>query len=197
VKPIAIVGIIIAVIIAIVIGLIAYSYTQIQISLQNISYQSLDVSLTAGSIGKAILNGILGNWLGAILDQTVNPGETKSIEDTQDIQFSSLKPAIGSIIDSGGIANIKISGIAYFRLLGLSVPVPFQSTKQVNVADELKSRILGSSRNSAYSNTYQPPQLTEASINLQASVYSVTEGQQISFSGRLTDSSVNGIPKII
>lgn len=239
-KPVTTIGIIVGAIIAIVIGLIAYSYTQIQVSLESISYQGLDVSFTGGSIVKAILNGIIGNWLGAVLDlitgvklglgfalsnhgffpvyipdvsydllvndvkvgqgqshidETINPGETKSIEDTQDIQFSSLKPAAASIIDSGGLINFKVSGTAYFSFLGLSVPVPFEATKQVNVVDELKSKLLGSSsQSSEYSNnSYQPPPAIGASISIQASTYTAAQGQTVTFTGRLTDSNGNSI----
>lgn len=239
-KPVIVIVAVIIAIIAIVIGLIAYSYTQIQISLENISYQGLDVSLTGGSIVKTILNGIMGNWLGAALDlvtgvklglgfalsnhglfpiyipdvsydllvndvkvgqgqshidKTINPGETKSIEDTQDIQFSSLKPAAASVIDSGGVINFKVSGTAYFSLFGISVPVPFETTKQVNIVDELKSKLLGShSQSSEYSNnSYQSPPATGTSISIQASAYTATQGQTVTFTGRLTDSNGNGI----
>lgn len=237
------IGIVIAVvavaIIAIILGLIAYSYTQIHFTLESVSYQGLDLNLTAGSTIKAIFNGILGNWLGAALDlitgvklglgfglsnhgffpvyipdvsydllvndvkvgqgqshieQTINPGETKSIADTQDIQFSSLKPALSSILDSGGIIDFKVKGTAFFNFLGLSVPVPFEATRQVNLVDELKSRLEGNSQNSAApaTNYYSPP--TEStSINIQASTYSVTEGQTVTLSGRLAGSGGTGI----
>ncbi len=202
-KTSTIIAIIVVAIVAIILGLIAYSYTQIQISLETISYQGLDVSLTASSISKATLSGITGNWIGAALDfvtgvklglgfdlnnhgffpvyipdvsydllvndikvgqgkshigQTINPGETKNIEDTQDIQFSSLKYVVDSVIDSGGIVNLKISGTAYFSLLGISVPIPFESTKQINVVDELKSRLFGGILQNSENSTYQPSQ---------------------------------------
>lgn len=239
-KPAIVIVAVIITIIAIVVGLVAYSYTQIQFSLESISYQGLDVSLTGGSIVKTILNGIIGNWLGAVLDlitgvklglgfalsnhgffpvyipdvsydllvndvkvgqgqshidKTINPGETKSIEDIQDIQFSSLKPAAASVIDSGGLINFKVSGTAYFSFLGLSVPVPFETTKQVNIVDELKSKLLGSrSQSSEYSNnSYQSPPATGTGISLQASAYTATQGQTVTFTGRLTDSNGNGI----
>ncbi len=88
-------------------------------------------------------------------------------DDTQDIQFSSLAPAVSSIIASEGNINFQVSGTAYFQFLGLSLPVPFQYTKQVNVVNEIKSRFLGSSQNSGYSNnSYQP---TQTSIQNQNS----------------------------
>ena len=238
-KPAAIIGIVIAVIITVVVGLVAYSYSQIQLTLENISYQGLDVTITPGSVGSAIFNGILGNWLSAVLDivtgvkiglgfglsnhgffpvyipdvaydlfvndikvgqgqshidQTINPGESKNIEDTQDIQFNSLKPAITSIVASEGIVNLKVSGTAYFNLLGISVPVPFEQTKQVNVVDELKSKISSYvSQNQQYSNSYQPSSSIGTGISLQASAYNVMQGQTITFSGRLTDANGNAI----
>jgi LEA14-like dessication related protein len=238
VKTLLVAVIIAVAIIGIILGLIAYSYTQVKISLESISYQGLDVSLSAGSLGKAILNGILGNWLGAALDivtgvklglgfvlsnhgivpvyipsvsydllandikigqgksnidKTINPGSTTSILDTQDIKFDSIKPAVASIVESGGTINFKISGTAYFNFLGLSIPVPFETTKQVNVVDELKSRIFGNSQNSAYSNNSNQSPVSVASIDIQASPYSVTQGQMVTFSGRLVDSDGNGI----
>jgi LEA14-like dessication related protein len=238
VKTLLVVSIIAVIIIGIVIGLIAYSYTQVKISLESISYQGLDVSLSLGSISKALINGALGNWLGAVLDvvtgvklglgfvlsnhglvpvyipsvsydllandikigqgqsnidKTINPGATASILDTQDIKFDSIKPAVASIVESGGTIDFKISGTAYFNFLGLSIPVPFEATKQVNVVDELKSHIFGNSQNSAYSNnSYQSP-VTGTNIGIQASSYSVTQGQMVTFSGRLVDSNGNGI----
>lgn len=239
-KAVVIAAIIAVAIVGIILGLIAYSYTQIQISLENISYQGLDVTITTGSIIKTALNGIIGNWIGAALDlvtgvklglgfalsnhgffpvyipdvsydllvndvkvgqgkshidETINPGETKNIEDSQDIQFNSIKPAVTSIVESGGVINFKVSGTAYFNFLGLSVPVPFESTRQVNVVDELKSRIFGNSQNSGYSsNSNQPSPLVSTRINIQPSAYTVSQGQTVTFSGQLTDSNGNGVP---
>ncbi len=77
------------------------------------------------------------------IDKTINPGETRNIDDTQDIQFSNIKPAISSIVDLGGIINFKVNGTAYFKFLGFSFPVSFEATKQVNVVDELKNKLIG------------------------------------------------------
>src|SRR3989442_2542798 len=67
-KPAATVGIIIGVIIVIVIGLIAYSYTQIQISLSDISFGGFDwAPVSAITILKLGFNILTGNIIGTVL----------------------------------------------------------------------------------------------------------------------------------
>ena len=240
-KPAAAIGIMIGIIIAIVIGLIAYSYTQIQISLDNVSFGGFDwapASLT--TLAKLVFNALTGNLIGTVLslitgvklnlifalsnhgifpvyipdlsynlsvngvnvgqgqssvDMTISPGETKTLPILQDFTISSLEPAAVSVLDADGMMDIQVSGTAYFKFLGLTIPIPFQSTKQVNVIQEAKNHFLGSgSQNSGYqSNTYQPP-LTVTNINLQPSAYTVSQGQSVTFSGKLTDSNGNSIP---
>ena len=212
-KPAATIGIIIGIIIIIVVGLIAYSYTQIQISLEGVSYQGLVfASPSASTIFKLAADLITGNWLGLALtlvtgvklglvfglsnhgffpvyipdisydilvngvkvgqgqshiDSTINPGETRSFQDnTQDIQFSGIEPAITSIVDSGGIANFQVSGTAYFNFLGINVPVPFQQSRQVNIVDEIKNQINRYiSQNQQYSNNQPYSQNQQYSNN--------------------------------
>src|SRR5574337_1991884 len=66
-KPAATIGIIIGVIVAIVIGLVAYSYTQIQISLDKMSFVGFDWNLSGFSILKGGFDILRGNLLGTIL----------------------------------------------------------------------------------------------------------------------------------
>lgn len=234
----AIIAAVIGIIIAVVIGLVAYSYTQIQISLQDISFGGFDwatASLT--TLAKLAFNALTGNLIGVVLslitglklnlifalsnhgifpvyipdlsynlsvnginvgqgtssvDITINPGETKTLPVLQDFPINSLEAAAASVLEAGGMMNIQVSGTAYFKFLGLTIPVPFQSTKQVNVIEEAKNHFLGGSQNSGYSNTYQPP-LTGTDINLQTSAYSVDEGESITLYGKLTDPNGNGI----
>lgn len=180
------VGIAVA-IIGIVFGLIAYSYTQIHVNLNDISFHSIDWATFSWSTLLSLgLNVLTGNWLGAAFDLiqginlnlifglsnygilpvyipdlsydlsingvsvgkgysttniTINPRETKQISVLQNFQKSSLSPAVSSIVSTGGIINLQVSGTAYFQLLGLSIPVPFESTKQVSIIDEIKSRL--------------------------------------------------------
>ena len=75
------------------------------------------------------------------LDITINPGETKKITSLQNIKKDSLLPAINSIVTSEGIMNLKIKGTAYFKLLGFDLPIPFESTKQIAIYDEIKNRL--------------------------------------------------------
>ncbi|MGI0047543.1 MAG: LEA type 2 family protein [Nitrosotalea sp.] len=229
-------GIIIGIIIAIILGLIAYSYTQIHISLDSMSFEGFVWDLSGLSIIKAGISLLSGNLLGTILsvitgiklnlifgltnngifpvyipdltydlfvndidlgqghssvDLTINPGETKQLPILENFQFSTLGPAAESVIASNGIMEIKVSGTAYFKFLGLSVPVPFESTKQVSVVDEAE-KYINEKLSGQTTNSYQPPSVS-TNISLQASSYSVTEGQSITFSGQLVDSNGNGI----
>jgi len=69
---------------------------------------------------------------------TINPGETKEIPILQNFQRDSLTPTVKSIVDRNGIMDLHISGIAYFKLLILEVPIPFESTYQISIIDEAK-----------------------------------------------------------
>ncbi|MEX2059891.1 MAG: LEA type 2 family protein, partial [Nitrosopumilaceae archaeon] len=186
-KPIVAAISVIIGIIVIVLGLVAYSYTQIHVSLNDVSFHSIDwASFSWSTLLKLGLNLLTGNWLGAAfdlidginlnlifglsnygvlpvyipdlsydlsingipvgsgystIDTTINPGETREISVLQNFQKSSLSPAVVSIIDTGGIINLHVSGTAYFKLLGLTIPIPFESTKQVSIVDEIKSRL--------------------------------------------------------
>jgi hypothetical protein len=186
-KPIVAAISIIIGIIGIVLGLVAYSYTQIHVSLNDVSFHSIDwASFSWSTLLKLGLNLLTGNWLGAAfdlidginlnlifglsnygvlpvyipdlsydlsingisvgsgystIDTTINPGETREIPVLQNFQKSSLSPAVISIVDTGGIINLHVSGTAYFKLLGLTIPIPFESTKQISIVDEIKSRL--------------------------------------------------------
>lgn len=224
-------------IIAIILGLIAYSYTQIQVSLNDVSFAGIDwAQASLGTLAKLGLNVMTSNWLGAALtfvqgiklnllfgltnhgffpvyipnisynllvngvnvgqgssnvDVTINPGETRNLPVLQHVLTDSLRPAVSSIIDSGGILDLKISGTAYFKLLGITIPISFESTKQISIMDEVKNHFFGgASQNQQQSYQY----LTQTYVTLQASSYQVSEGQTVTFSGQLTDSNGNGIP---
>lgn len=77
----------------------------------------------------------------ATIDYTINPGETKEIPVLQNFKKTSFSPAVESIVNSGGIINLHVNGTAYFKLLGLGIPIPFESTKQISILDEIKSRL--------------------------------------------------------
>ena len=54
---------------------------------------------------------------------------------------NSLLPAVYSIIDTEGIIDLKVKGTAYFNLLGFSIPIPFESSKQISIYDEVRNKI--------------------------------------------------------
>ena len=70
------------------------------------------------------------------INATINPGETKEIPILQNFQRDSLTPTVKSIVDRNGIMDLHIRGIAYFKLLILDVPIPFESTYQISIIDE-------------------------------------------------------------
>jgi len=75
------------------------------------------------------------------INAIINPGETKEIISFQNIQKNSMSSAAISIINSEGVMNIKVKGTAYFQLLGLKIPVPFDSEKQISIYDEVRNKI--------------------------------------------------------
>jgi uncharacterized membrane protein (UPF0127 family) len=87
-----------------------------------------------------LVNGIkIGRGVSHI-SSTINPGETKTFQDNvQDIKFVSIEPAITIIVDSKGMVNFQVNGIAYFVFLGVHVPIPFHSSIQANMLDEIKN----------------------------------------------------------
>ena len=139
---------------------------------------SYDLSVNGINVGHGTSN----------VDATINPGETKSLPVLQDVLIDSLKPAVSSIVALDGILNLKVSGTAYFKFLGFTIPVPFESTKQISIVGEIKKHFSESSQQSSYS---QP--LTQTYISLQASNYQVSQGQSITFTGQLTDSNGQGL----
>lgn len=75
------------------------------------------------------------------IDATIYPGENKEIPIVQNFQKSGLSPAISSIISNDGIMEIKVRGTAYFEILGLDIPVPFESTEHISIKDEIENKI--------------------------------------------------------
>ena len=179
----------ILVILVIIGGLLAYSYTQINVSLNDVKFHSIDLiplsftdllslgfdALTGNILGAAFdlidginlnllfeltnngflpvyipdiaydlsLNGVPMGQGSSVIDATVNPGQTKQITAFQNFKKSSLIPAASAIIADGGMLDLKVSGTAYFKLLSLSIPVPFESSKQIPIIDEIKKKLSG------------------------------------------------------
>ena len=52
-----------------------------------------------------------------------------------------MLPAVYSIVNTQGMIDLKVKGTAYFNLLGLSIPIPFESSKQISIYDEIRDRI--------------------------------------------------------
>jgi len=178
---------ILVVIIGIIFGLVAYSYSQIHVSLNDVEFHSIDwTSFSWSTLLSLGLNALTGNWLGAAFDLidginlnlifgltnngifpvyipdlsydfsingvpvgsgyssvniTINPGESRTLPVLQNFQKSSLDPAVASIVSAGGVIDLRVSGTAHFKLFGLDIPIPFESSKQVSIIDEIKKRL--------------------------------------------------------
>ena len=174
-------------IIAIAGGLLYYSYTQINVELNTVSFHSIDwANMTFSTLINLGLDAITGDWLGAAInlvdginlnlffgltnngflpvyipdlsydlvvngvnvgqgyttiDATIYPGDNKEIPIVQNFQKSGLSPAISSIISNDGVMQIKVKGTAYFKILGLNIPVPFESTEQISIKNEIENKI--------------------------------------------------------
>ncbi|HUT05441.1 MAG TPA: hypothetical protein VMW74_01970 [Nitrosopumilaceae archaeon] len=92
---------------------------------------SYDLSINGIPIGKGYSE----------INITINPGEVKEILVLQHFQKDSFSPAIESILDNEGVVDIGVSGTAYFELLGQSIPVSFESTRQVSLVDEVQNQL--------------------------------------------------------
>jgi hypothetical protein len=222
-------GIVIGVgIISAFIALFAYSYSQVHLQLQNISFENIDWAPASGGTAVSFVgNVITGNSLGAALalvdgininlnfaasnagflpveiptvsydllindvnigrgqndlSTVIGPGEVKTLPVLQVIKKASVSPALASIVENGGVLKIKATGTAQFMFLGVPIPVPFESTKEISIMDEVKARFSGSE-----------PNKVSTFLTLSTSAYAVTVGDTVRFSGALADAENNGI----
>ena len=88
-----------------------------------------------------IVNGVNMGQGYTTVDATIYPGDNKEIPIVQNFQKSGLTPAISSIISNDGVMEIKVKGTAYFGILGLNIPVPFESTEQISIKNEIENKI--------------------------------------------------------
>jgi len=88
-----------------------------------------------------LINGILIGKGFSDVDLTINPGQTKAITSFQNIHKDSMASAGRSIIESQGVMEIKVRGLAYFQFFGISIPVPFESSRNISIYDEVRQRI--------------------------------------------------------
>lgn len=182
------IGISFAVIIIIVVAsLFVYSYTQLNVTLNDVQFHSIDwESLSWSVLLKTGLHMLSEDWFGAAFNLvqginlnlvfgitnngllpvyipdlsydimvngisagkgtsneqvTINPGQTIEIISLQNLQKKMLSPAINSIVQSEGIIDLNVKGIADFKLLGLSIPIPFESSRQISIYDEVRDKI--------------------------------------------------------
>ncbi|MDH3501867.1 MAG: LEA type 2 family protein [Nitrosopumilus sp.] len=175
------------IILLIVVGLFVYSYTQLTIRLNDITFHSIDFEpLSWSTLMKLGLNTLSGNWFDVIFDlireinlnfifelsnngllpvyipdlyydllinnvsvgngyskinTTLNPGQTKKIILFQNIQKNNLSPVVDSILLTQGEIDVTVKGTLYFKLLVFDISLPFESSKQISIYDEIKKTI--------------------------------------------------------
>ncbi|MGY5149893.1 MAG: hypothetical protein ACW9W3_07500 [Candidatus Nitrosopumilus sp. bin_68KS] len=88
-----------------------------------------------------LINGILIGKGTSNVDLVINPGQIKVISSFQNITQESMMPAVSSVIESQGVMEIRVKGIAYFQFFGQGIPVPFESYRTISVYDEVRNRI--------------------------------------------------------
>ena len=92
---------------------------------------SYDLSINGVSVGSGYKS----------VNLTINPGESKQLTVLQNFQKSRMSPAVSSIVATGGIIDLRVSGTAHFKLFGIDIPVPFQSSKQISIKAEIEKRL--------------------------------------------------------
>ena len=123
-----------------------------------------------------IINGISVGQGSSTIDMTINPGQTKQTTAFQNFQKNSLTPAVGAIVADRGIMDIKVKGTAYFGLLGLEIPIPFELSRQISIVDEVKKKL---------SEIKEQNKKQGTRITLSVSESAVYQGDIVSINGRL------------
>jgi len=231
-KTVGIIVLVFLITIIILGGLVAYSYTQLSVSLNDIRFHSIDwESLSWTTLLKLGLNTLSGNWFGAAFDLiqginlnlifglsnngilpvyipdlsydisingvpigrgnsnvdiTINPGQTKEITSFQNIKKSSLYDAGYSIISTQGVIDLKVKGTAYFKLFTLSIPIPFESSKQISIYDEIKKKISSEIQNNEQQTTINSSVMNslEGTLNSITNELFSSEDLDLSLSGK-------------
>lgn len=75
------------------------------------------------------------------VNTVIYPGERKEIDVFQNLQKTSLTPAIKSMIKEQGIITIRVNGTAYIEFFGQSIPLSFENQKQISIIDEILNKI--------------------------------------------------------
>ena len=88
-----------------------------------------------------LINGILVGKGFSDVDLTISPGQTKVITSFQNIHKDAMTSTVNSIIESRGVMEIKVSGIAYFQFFDLNIPVHFESSRNISIYDKVRERI--------------------------------------------------------
>ena len=126
-----------------------------------------------------MVNGVSMGQGTSKINTMIGPGQTQQVTAIQGIEKDSLAPAVGAIVDSKGIIDIRARGTAYFELLWLEIPVPFESSKRISIVGEVEKMLSQNQR--------------DTEIALAVSESRARQGTAVSISGWLVDSDGNGL----
>lgn len=88
-----------------------------------------------------IINGIPIGTGSSKINTIIYPGQSIEIASFQNLQKSGLAPAAKSIVDSQGQMELKVKGTAFFNILWIDVPIPFESSKNISVYNEIRNKL--------------------------------------------------------
>lgn len=88
-----------------------------------------------------IINGIPIGTGSSKINTIIYPGQSIEIASFQNLQKSGLAPAVKSIVDSQGQMELKVKGTAFFNILWIDVPIPFESSKNISVYNEIRNKL--------------------------------------------------------
>ena len=71
----------------------------------------------------------------------LNPGDTIDIVTFQNIQKNNISSTLYSLTETEGTVKITVKGNAYFKLLWFNVPIPFESSKEISIYDEINNAL--------------------------------------------------------
>lgn len=114
----------------------------------------------------------------------VEPSSSRTIHITQKITVSAMPSLLTSIINNQGMLDVKVDGEAHLSPLPISIP--FQSTRSINVYQEVRNKIesflTGKKPTSTQVNTI---------LILDPPPSSIAKGQLVVFTGRLIRADAN------
>ena len=88
-----------------------------------------------------LVNGVFVGKGTTSIEKTIFPGQSIEVKAFQNFQKPSFEPTLSSIINNDGITEIRLNRTAYLKFFGLDLSIPFESSKEVSVYEEIRKKI--------------------------------------------------------